>query len=169
MLRLILFAGLILAAVLVLVPQWRPAAMRHARSLLWLGAALLYLRSPVDLLPDGLGPLGFLDDLLVLALAIWTMRNGGAPEWLRRAPSGRTGRSEERETVNDPGRSSNDPYVVLGIDRGASAEEITHAYRQQMKRYHPDRVEGLGDELREVAHRKTREIQQAYDTLRGKR
>ena len=58
-----------------------------------------------------------------------------------------------------------DPYTVLGLARGASPEEVTHAYREQLKRYHPDRVADLGPELREVAHEKTLEIQRAYDEL----
>ncbi len=58
-----------------------------------------------------------------------------------------------------------DPYAVLGIHRGASATEITQAYRAQMKRYHPDRVADLGPELHEVAHRKAVDIQRAYEEL----
>jgi len=54
---------------------------------------------------------------------------------------------------------------VLGIRRGASAAEIGHAYRAQMKLYHPDRVADLGPELRGVAHRKAVDIQRAYEEL----
>ena len=53
------------------------------------------------------------------------------------------------------------------VRRGATRDEITRAYREQMKRYHPDRVGGLGDELQQVAHRKTLEIQRAYSELTG--
>ncbi|HSP99076.1 MAG TPA: J domain-containing protein, partial [Candidatus Dormibacteraeota bacterium] len=65
------------------------------------------------------------------------------------------------------GEAGWDPYDVLDVRRGASRDEITRAYREQMKRYHPDRVSGLGDELQEVAHRKTLEIQRAYAELGG--
>ena len=60
-----------------------------------------------------------------------------------------------------------DPYVVLGVTRGASRDEIAHAYREQLKRYHPDRVADLGPELQQVAHRKTVELQRAYAELSG--
>ena len=30
------------------------------------------------------------------------------------------------------------PYEVLGIKEGASVEEIKAAYREQVKKYHPD-------------------------------
>lgn len=59
-----------------------------------------------------------------------------------------------------------DPHAVLGVARGASADDITRAYREQMKAYHPDRVATLGPELQELAHKKTVEIQRAYDQLR---
>jgi preprotein translocase subunit Sec63 len=59
-----------------------------------------------------------------------------------------------------------DPYAVLGIARGASVDDVTHAYRELMKQYHPDKVATLGPELRELAHEKTVEIQRAYDQLR---
>ena len=58
-----------------------------------------------------------------------------------------------------------DPWTVLGVTRGASRDEIARAYREQLKRYHPDRVADLGPELREVAHRKTVELQRAYVEL----
>lgn len=31
-----------------------------------------------------------------------------------------------------------DPYAVLGVRRGATAAEITHAYRSLLRRHHPD-------------------------------
>ncbi len=60
-----------------------------------------------------------------------------------------------------------DPWAVLGVTRGASRDEIVRAYREQLKRYHPDRVADLGPELQEVAHRKTVELQRAYAELNG--
>ncbi len=58
-----------------------------------------------------------------------------------------------------------DPYSVLGVARGASTDEIGRAYREQLKRYHPDRVADLGPELQQVAHRKTVDLQRAYAEL----
>jgi curved DNA-binding protein CbpA len=31
-----------------------------------------------------------------------------------------------------------DPYVVLGVEPSATAEQITHAYRALLRRHHPD-------------------------------
>lgn len=58
-----------------------------------------------------------------------------------------------------------DPYAVLGLEPGATADEVSRAYRTQMKRYHPDRVADLGPEMQAVAHRMALDIQRAYDEL----
>lgn len=54
-----------------------------------------------------------------------------------------------------------DPYVVLGVSRGASSEEIKAAYRRLALQYHPDR--NAGDKR---AEERFKEISEAYATLR---
>ena len=44
-----------------------------------------------------------------------------------------------------------DPYKILEIQRGASQEDIKKAYRQLAGKYHPDKVEHLGDEFKMLA------------------
>jgi preprotein translocase subunit Sec63 len=73
-------------------------------------------------------------------------------------------RAASRRTIE----GSVDPWEVLGVPRGASREEITRAYRERLKEYHPDRVAQLGTELRELAHEKTVEIRRAYERLTGR-
>ena len=55
------------------------------------------------------------------------------------------------------------PYDVLGIKEGASVEEIKSAYREQVKKYHPDRYQN--NPLYELAEEKLREVNEAYDYL----
>ena len=55
------------------------------------------------------------------------------------------------------------PYEVLGLQEGASKEEITKAYREFAKKYHPDQY---GDNpLKDLAEERMREINEAYDYL----
>ena len=59
--------------------------------------------------------------------------------------------------------------IILGVDPHASMEEIRQAYRLRMSEYHPDKVAGLGPELRELAERKAKEINRAYEEARRAR
>ena len=52
-----------------------------------------------------------------------------------------------------------DYYEVLGLQKGASADEIKKAYRSLAKKYHPDVNKEPG------AEEKFKEINEAYDTL----
>ncbi|MGE5613664.1 MAG: J domain-containing protein [Bacillota bacterium] len=55
------------------------------------------------------------------------------------------------------------PYEVLGIREGASEEEIKKAYRELVKKYHPDQY--ADNPLSKLAEEKLREINEAYDYL----
>ncbi|MBX0328129.1 J domain-containing protein [Oscillochloris sp. ZM17-4] len=58
-----------------------------------------------------------------------------------------------------------DYYELLDIRRSASADEIKQAYRQQMRRYHPDRVAGASPEEQAYASRRALQINAAYQAL----
>ena len=53
-----------------------------------------------------------------------------------------------------------DPYRVLGVNRGASEDEVKSAYRKLAKEYHPDRNGGSAS-----AEAKMKEINHAYAKL----
>lgn len=57
-------------------------------------------------------------------------------------------------------------YLILGLNRNATVEEIKTAYKQKIKDYHPDRVANLGEELRNLAAKKTTEINKAYEIIK---
>ncbi len=56
-----------------------------------------------------------------------------------------------------------DLYETLGLQKGASDEEIKKAYRKLARDFHPDR--NPGDK---AAEKRFKEIQDAYDVLRDK-
>ncbi|MDF2950269.1 MAG: dnaJ domain protein [Sedimentibacter sp.] len=56
-----------------------------------------------------------------------------------------------------------DPYEVLGLQRGASKDEVKSAYRKLAKKYHPDMNEN--NPLQDLAEEKFKEIQWAYDEI----
>lgn len=53
-----------------------------------------------------------------------------------------------------------DYYQILGVDKGASAEQLKKAYYKLAKEYHPDRKPGD-----KAAEKKFKEISSAYDVL----
>ncbi len=55
------------------------------------------------------------------------------------------------------------PYEVLGVKPGASEEEIKRAYKELVKKYHPDKY--INNPLADLAEEKMQEINEAYDTL----
>ena len=56
-----------------------------------------------------------------------------------------------------------DPYEVLGVPQGASEEEIKAAYRELVKKYHPDKYQN--NPLADLAEEKLREVNEAYEYL----
>lgn len=56
-----------------------------------------------------------------------------------------------------------DPYEVLGLQRGATKDEVKSAYRKLAKKYHPDVNEN--NPLKDLAEEKFKEIQWAYDEI----
>jgi len=54
-----------------------------------------------------------------------------------------------------------DYYGVLGVPRGASKDEIKHAYRRLAKKYHPD----LNKDNPKVAEEKFKQLSEAYEVL----
>ncbi|MBE7022385.1 MAG: J domain-containing protein [Ruminococcaceae bacterium] len=58
-----------------------------------------------------------------------------------------------------------DPYEVLGLQKGATQEEIKKAYRKLAKKYHPDNY--VNNPLADLAAEKFKEINEAYEQLFG--
>jgi uncharacterized membrane protein YkvA (DUF1232 family) len=130
---------------------------------------LSYVFCPYDFLPDFFIGLGWIDDLTVLGLLWWyffgrkRFKYQGYYEKGRQSSAGQSKESSYEEKNSDTGHD--DPCSVLGVGRDASPEQIKQAYRQLANQYHPDKVIHLGEEFRELAERRFKEIQKAYQTL----
>lgn len=55
---------------------------------------------------------------------------------------------------------------ILGLSKSSSFDEIKKAYRNLIAKYHPDKVNHLGDEFKILAERKTKEINTAFSFLK---
>lgn len=56
-------------------------------------------------------------------------------------------------------------YTLLGVARDAPADEIKRAFRREVARYHPDKVQHLGPEFQEIATTRSAALTEAYRTL----
>lgn len=56
-----------------------------------------------------------------------------------------------------------DPYVILGVSKDASDDDIKAAYRELAKKYHPDKY--IDNPLADLAAEKMKEINEAYDKI----
>lgn len=60
-----------------------------------------------------------------------------------------------------------DPYKVLGVAPNASDEQIKAAYRELIRKYHPDNY--ANNPLSDLASEKMKEINEAYDMIQEQR
>jgi len=56
-----------------------------------------------------------------------------------------------------------DPYKVLGVPSTASDDEVKKAYRELVRKYHPDNYHD--NPLADLASEKMKEVNEAYDTI----
>jgi uncharacterized membrane protein YkvA (DUF1232 family) len=146
-----------------------------------------YLISPVDIIPDLLLPyIGWIDDGVVLGTLVYLIRYGRLPNFFfkKQAPfkqpsDWKTTDFASNKKSSRTNRASNGkqqasqqvpktPYDILGVHPNASKKDIQAAYKQAIKKYHPDKLSHLGEEFSNLANKKFIEIQTAYDTLMGK-
>ena len=58
-----------------------------------------------------------------------------------------------------------DAYEVLGISHTASDDEVKQAYREMLRKYHPDNFAGTNNPLAPLAEEKFKEAQEAYNEI----
>ncbi len=77
--------------------------------------------------------------------------------------------SGKRKPDIPPTDHAADPYAVLDIAESADMDAIDAAYRRRMSEYHPDKVANAAPEIKELAERRARDINAAYEEIRKRR
>ena len=134
---------------------------------------ILYILNPYDLLPDLMVGWGWLDDIAILGflLRFFYLQKKKREAYRKYDQNNQSTDDENASRDHADGREPSDPwdpYRILGIEQGASQEEVKHAFRLLAGKYHPDKLGHLGEEFRALAEKRFKEIQKAYDELRRK-
>lgn len=96
---------------------------------------------------------------LLFALAaylVYRLIRGAKPQLLGRIA----------DAIPRGGDEEKKPHEVLGVDPDADEATVRRAYQKAISEYHPDKIAGMAPELRELAERRTMEINAAYERLR---
>jgi preprotein translocase subunit Sec63 len=140
---------------------------QFARTLLVLVLAIFYVLFPYDILPDVLGRIGRIDDvLLIFLLVFWYFIKPVIDEMKYKNRYNHSG-SFEGENQNDT--QTDDPYEILGVEKNADMAAIRRAYQEKIRQYHPDLVAKMGPEIQELARQKSQKINNAYQELKKKK
>jgi preprotein translocase subunit Sec63 len=75
-----------------------------------------------------------------------------------------TKREEEPEAITEEQRYAR----ILGVAEPIVPSEVRKAYRNLLAKYQPDKIDHLGEELKQNAAQKTKEVVQAYEYFRRK-
>jgi len=64
-------------------------------------------------------------------------------------------------------RESTDPYLILGVDKNASDDEVRKTYLRRVQNYHPDVIHGAGlpPEFVDLANTQMARINDAYQRI----
>lgn len=58
---------------------------------------------------------------------------------------------------------------MLGVPESATIEEISKAYRSKAKEHHPDTKANMAPEVQALADQKMKELNEAYEILKGEK
>jgi len=75
--------------------------------------------------------------------------------------------SKKETFVNQFFTASYNPYLILGITGNSTIEEIKKAYRDLVKKYHPDKLSGKSESIINLSNSKFIEINEAYEKIKS--
>ena len=79
--------------------------------------------------------------------------------------SNQNGSSGYQRTTNTYTTDKSKYYTILGVNRGASQDEIRKAYHKLAKEHHPDKFVNSSDSEKKYHENKMKEINDAYENL----
>src|ERR1700733_2080935 len=138
-------------------PPWRTALGHAPYLLLLVGAGAFGLSVALAMLisEDDL----FAAMLIVASVAGVAIFVGAKKYRARKQVEQLERRIRTRHTVTERRRW----WEILETSERATLEEVKAAYRAKVRKYHPDRVNDLATEFQELADRRMKEINQAYE------
>ena len=150
--------------------------LAHIPAWLWILIIIIYILLPIDLIPELIGPAGILDDLLIALGLFYYLRSlskkklqaGSAGKADRRYDPGqsdRQSRYSNKEAPPKDDKTIRDPYEIIGVPRDCPFADIQKKYKEQLLNYHPDRTQHLGRELQELAEKKTKDLNEAFQRI----
>ncbi|MGY8987093.1 MAG: TerB family tellurite resistance protein [Flavobacteriales bacterium] len=63
------------------------------------------------------------------------------------------------------GVSSEQHYTVLGITKDATDTQVKKAYRKMAVKYHPDKLQGISEDIKKLAEEKFMKVKEAYEQI----
>lgn len=66
-------------------------------------------------------------------------------------------------------KTTDNSYKILEIDKSATDAEVKKAYREMVKKYHPDKLQHMDEAYRKGAEEKFRRVQEAYEQIQKER
>lgn len=97
--------------------------------------------------------------------ADYSSSNSGSYSSGSRYSGNRNSGSHSSNQAFNQSDNKKDPYKILGIDSTATDQEVKKAYRRLAMKYHPDRVETMGEEIKRNAEQQFKIINEAYETI----
>lgn len=78
-------------------------------------------------------------------------------------------RSDKESVKNMFIKNIDSNYKILEIDKSATNDEVKKAFRNMAMKFHPDKVNHLGEEFKQAAEIKFKMVKEAYDSIKMER
>ena len=74
-------------------------------------------------------------------------------------------RGEQQNNGKSDKITIEEAYVTLNLQPGATIKQLKTAYREKIRKCHPDQIAKMDEEIKKVAEEMTKRINEAYATL----